>query len=122
MNQRIDLDGTSLSNGDQTVLGRITAFSTEERLTGNFGPATVILGLNYAYDRTREDAFWSMPYSTQNSYFTPLTNDVAAAPYGYQDFNTYAAFGNVDYDIRSEERRVGKECVSTVRSRWWPSN
>src|SRR3546814_16587337 len=23
---------------------------------------------------------------------------------------------------RSEERRVGKECVSTCRSRWWPSN
>src|SRR3546814_18072037 len=23
-------------------------------------------------------------------------------------------------DIRSEERRVGKECVSTVRSRWSP--
>src|SRR3546814_3549024 len=24
------------------------------------------------------------------------------------------------YDIRSEERRVGKECVSTCRSRWSP--
>src|SRR3546814_12149336 len=24
--------------------------------------------------------------------------------------------------IRSEERRVGKECVSTCRSRWLPSN
>src|SRR3546814_19440490 len=23
---------------------------------------------------------------------------------------------------RSEERRVGKECVSTCRSRWWPYN
>src|SRR3546814_17815290 len=23
--------------------------------------------------------------------------------------------------LRSEERRVGKECVSTCRSRWWPS-
>src|SRR3546814_15577828 len=23
-------------------------------------------------------------------------------------------------DERSEERRVGKECVSTGRSRWWP--
>src|SRR3546814_16947948 len=23
-------------------------------------------------------------------------------------------------DKRSEERRVGKECVSTCRSRWWP--
>src|SRR3546814_6985489 len=25
-----------------------------------------------------------------------------------------------DYRIRSEERRVGKECVSTCRSRWSP--
>src|SRR3546814_17530320 len=24
--------------------------------------------------------------------------------------------------IRSEERRVGKECVSTCRSRWWPDH
>src|SRR3546814_16965750 len=24
------------------------------------------------------------------------------------------------YGPRSEERRVGKECVSTCRSRWWP--
>src|SRR3546814_14121338 len=23
-------------------------------------------------------------------------------------------------DLRSEERRVGKECVSTCSSRWWP--
>src|SRR3546814_12697933 len=25
-------------------------------------------------------------------------------------------------DDRSEERRVGKECVSTCRSRWWPNH
>src|SRR3546814_17706335 len=24
-------------------------------------------------------------------------------------------------DLRSDERRVGKECVSACRSRWWPS-
>src|SRR3546814_15075303 len=24
------------------------------------------------------------------------------------------------YGLRSEERRVGKECVSTCRYRWWP--
>src|SRR3546814_11223785 len=24
--------------------------------------------------------------------------------------------------VRSEESRVGKECVGTCRSRWWPSN
>src|SRR3546814_20072457 len=28
-------------------------------------------------------------------------------------------FAGVD-QRRSEERRVGKECVSTCRSRWWP--
>src|SRR3546814_16600598 len=28
-------------------------------------------------------------------------------------------FGGRRFD-RSEERRVGKECVSTCRSRWWP--
>src|SRR3546814_20989961 len=26
----------------------------------------------------------------------------------------------IDYEVRSEERRVGKECVSTCRSRWSP--
>src|SRR3546814_19134436 len=26
------------------------------------------------------------------------------------------------YAHRSEERRVGKECVSTCRSRWWPDH
>src|SRR3546814_19654239 len=25
-----------------------------------------------------------------------------------------------DMPMRTEERRVGKECVSTCRSRWWP--
>src|SRR3546814_11553625 len=28
--------------------------------------------------------------------------------------------GNLSHVLRSEERRVGKECVSTCRSRWSP--
>src|SRR3546814_3096679 len=31
-----------------------------------------------------------------------------------------AAAQRVGKALRSEERRVGKECVSTCRSRWWP--
>src|SRR3546814_20080989 len=27
---------------------------------------------------------------------------------------------SIEMVARSEERRVGKECVSTCRSRWWP--
>src|SRR3546814_12699915 len=30
--------------------------------------------------------------------------------------------GRYDHVFRSEERRVGKECVSTCRSRWSPSH
>src|SRR3546814_13975095 len=32
------------------------------------------------------------------------------------------ALGGEQFDIRSEERRVGKECVSTCRSRWSPKH
>src|SRR3546814_13391836 len=30
--------------------------------------------------------------------------------------------GDWSFDTRTEERRVGKECVSTCRSRWWPDH
>src|SRR3546814_11397365 len=30
--------------------------------------------------------------------------------------------GSWEVSGRSEERRVGKECVSTCRSRWWPDH
>src|SRR3546814_11887415 len=39
-----------------------------------------------------------------------------AADYGMRTRTTNASL----FDDRSEERRVGKECVSTCRSRWSP--
>src|SRR3546814_20598967 len=36
------------------------------------------------------------------------------------DLGTKLDWVAVDHFNRSEERRVGKECVSTCRSRWWP--
>src|SRR3546814_14712155 len=35
-------------------------------------------------------------------------------------FFRVSAGNEIDIDFRSEERRVGKECVSTCRSRWSP--
>src|SRR3546814_14959240 len=34
----------------------------------------------------------------------------------------FAARKTYDLEVRSEERRVGKECVSTCRSRWSPDH
>src|SRR3546814_1385600 len=39
---------------------------------------------------------------------------------GSQDYTEVLPSLNLRYHIRSEERRVGKECVSTCRSRWRP--
>src|SRR3546814_10906266 len=38
----------------------------------------------------------------------------------YISFARLLAFGAALLGMRSEERRVGKECVSTCRSRWSP--
>ena len=41
--------------------------------------------------------------------------------YSYEDGDLYHFMDNETYDdIRSEERRVGKECTSWCRSRWSP--
>src|SRR3546814_12994752 len=51
--------------------------------------------------------------------------NVAAFGYGFQDIQlgSFALAGSISLRNaarRSEERRVGKECVSTCRSRWSP--
>src|SRR3546814_15033227 len=50
----------------------------------------------------------------------PISDAAGDAPVSValdSDVPVTAAVRVVD---RSEERRVGKECVSTCRSRWWP--
>src|SRR3546814_20727591 len=43
-----------------------------------------------------------------------------ARPGGKADLRKHGKHGRVSWPFRSEERRVGKECVSTCRSRWSP--
>src|SRR3546814_18794083 len=54
-------------------------------------------------------------------HFAPLHAN-SIAPYFYPNLSPYKAFGinGRMVGVRSEERRVGKECVSTCRSRWSP--
>src|SRR3546814_17377630 len=49
---------------------------------------------------------------------TNLQLEADSGPFSLQDHLDIAA---VDAAQRSEERRVGKECVRTCRSRWWQS-
>src|SRR3546814_18887323 len=52
-------------------------------------------------------------------YFRPIPKEHDEAPQAYVEASGSAAPYD-DSEIRSEERRVGKECVSTCRSRWSP--
>src|SRR3546814_16389219 len=57
------------------------------------------------------------PLRTRSKYATfpaVLDLDLCCTTQRIKERNGY----NVAYYIRSEERRVGKECVSTCRSRW----
>src|SRR3546814_18276078 len=68
------------------------------------------LGLSYSFgwDLQRADEDFRNPGMGMISSF------LTAAPGGY----TPAALARLRATVRSEERRVGKECVSTCRSRW----
>src|SRR3546814_3475312 len=50
-------------------------------------------------------------------YVLYMTRDLGLGPVGV---GLVLATGGIDSLARSEERRVGKECVSTCRSRWSP--
>src|SRR3546814_16934675 len=64
-------------------------------------PKIICLGLNYA-DHAAEGGFTPPEFPTL-----------------FGRFNS-SLIGHGEPIIRSEERRVGKECVSTCRSRWSP--
>src|SRR3546814_16691560 len=63
------------------------------------------------------DALAAADFSPGGS-FTNAPGFVDLGPDGYQ----FDAGGNLIELGRSEERRVGKECVSTCRSRWSPAH
>src|SRR3546814_4081769 len=50
---------------------------------------------------------WAMTEASKRGFTPTITPDLVRAPYMVRP-------------SRSEERRVGKECVSTCRSRWSP--
>src|SRR3546814_11423263 len=60
-------------------------------------------------DRLMNTGFWSLNAGLVLMIFTSLL------PVGLFQFQASTSVG-----MRSEERRVGKECVSTCRSRWSP--
>src|SRR3546814_12431158 len=90
----------------------------------------VTLSANYAYTRAAYDEYklvsgaavkqldCSGSYQPQGA-----TIDLSCAPFLYTPRHQFSVTAIYDLPVdanRSEERRVGKECVSTCSSRWSP--
>src|SRR3546814_14472892 len=104
----IDLDGVAVSGNGFNFRydrqdGLLKSFSQELRLSGDMGRFLWMIGGSYQRQTANEYQHLSNPGS-QGSF----------------DFSGLAPI--LGPDVRSEERRVGKECVSTCRSRCSPSH
>src|SRR3546814_11576037 len=73
-------------------------------------PEAVQLLETFRYELTVERETWQAKLDQMDPFGKPeaLIEHCAVAPCGLAE------------DVRSEARRVGKECVSTCRSRWSP--
>src|SRR3546814_17486168 len=84
-------------------------------LAGSFHEIGAIAGrAQYGADGELQD------FSPTNFVFGRGRVDGRPVVVGGDDFTVRG--GAADAAIRSEERRVGKECVSTCRSRWSPDH
>jgi outer membrane receptor protein involved in Fe transport len=98
--QLVDIDGISLNNGKILTIGDASSFTQELRLSGSLGAARWIVGGNYSKDKSFEDGHSDFLYTTAAAGFLPFPGRFQANnATGSQDFDTYAVFGNVDYEI-----------------------
>src|SRR3546814_15876895 len=124
---RISDWSSDVCSSDLVSFGELK-FSVTENHNGSyfFDPDNVTK--QRAYDMINVSASWtSLDESVtatlyaRNVLSEKVQSQVVATRIGY-----LTAYGNEPFNfgasLRSEERRVGKECLSTVRSRWSPDH
>src|SRR3546814_13465624 len=98
-------------NMQQSVLALVPGTNINESVVSNAGEATI-------------NGFEGEVSAKLGGGFS-INGTIAHLDAGFDEFvaNLGDGQGVIDRsNLRSEERRVGKECVSTCRSRWAPSH
>src|SRR3546814_18121624 len=105
----------AVSHGARVVTG-----GASHALGGRFFTPTLITGVTQDMAVAREETFGPLApvfrFETEDEVIA-MANDT---PFGLASYFYERDLGRVWRVARSEERRVGKECVSTCRSRWSP--
>src|SRR3546814_14278738 len=101
------------------VAGRLTAMAADGRVRRCIG---------HGWQKTAHESSRRVNLLNLSRYKARSRQSCAITPWRHQrdqglDFSMIRILLAEDDDVmRSEERRVGKECVSTCRSRWSPSH
>lgn len=105
-----DFDGTTLFSVDTNTTGFIKDFSQELRLAAKLDKLNIIVGGNYDRARTFDRLFYNF---SQGPSSDPLFS-IPGAPKGELTFNysrqnvtTYAAFGNVEFELSPSVTLLG---------------
>src|SRR3546814_14914767 len=97
----------------------MTAFGTLEDVSLIFGSFKMAPGVGWnVTERLSLDASLGVVYSQARAKFFADTSYVDVE--GEAPFFGFRLDGASGWSARSEERRVGQECVSTCRARWSP--
>lgn len=97
--QNVDSDGTSYRNWDITDQGSADSFSQELRLAGDYDRLKWILGASYAHDTTDQHILTDNSQASSGFALGAFGVSGETGAESSQDFDTYAVFGNVDYDL-----------------------
>lgn len=110
-----DTDGIALSVTNRQPEGWIKAFNQEIRVANS--PVAIlrwVVGANVSYDRAEEDVVSDYSEASPASAVGQQTNGIAV--YAKQEFESYAAFGNVEYDLLDDVTlKVGARYTDTAR-------
>jgi iron complex outermembrane receptor protein len=105
-----DIDGTALSNLDQTTFGGISSVSQEVRLAGSLlQHGHFLVGFNYAHDTVLESDFDHDPQSTTAFTFVPFGLPLFGSfrDIDNQETTTVAGFASGDYNLTEQLKLYG---------------
>lgn len=97
--QNVDSDGTAYANWDITDNGSADTISQEVRLAGDFDRLKFIVGASYAHDKTDQHILTNNSQATSGFALGAFGVSGETGAESAQKFDTYAVFGNIDYDL-----------------------
>ena len=111
MGSELDIKGWAISSTACSNSGVVTITTT--------GPHGILVGDTIDIERTDDSRYWGGSVS-QGTTVTAVTSNTITYPMASAGLLSAAGVGPAWAVWRSEERRVGKECLRLCRSRWSP--